>query len=220
MPKLAEPTKPTCKVPPVPSAAPLAMSASCHSRALHLPVQRPLVAQETDLARRHQWTEDPSDRTGAGRLHQDARRHSGDPRHGRGGGGDRPGVIDGAITASSGCGYVWRDLLKYSLRLNVSFIDSLVLVNKGAWEKLPPDTRRTVQAIVDNHTRHMTDAMAAKEDLVTRKLAAEDMVVTDPSKADIALAESKMTPYWKDRATGRPGSTQEAMRKVMATSGR
>jgi TRAP-type C4-dicarboxylate transport system substrate-binding protein len=51
------------------------------------------------------------------------------------------GVIDGALTASSGYGYVWRDLLKYSYRLNVSFIDSLILVNKGAWEKLQPPVR-------------------------------------------------------------------------------
>lgn len=42
------------------------------------------------------------------------------------------GVIDGALTASSGYGYIWRDLLKYSYRLNVSFVDSLILVNKGA----------------------------------------------------------------------------------------
>ena len=53
------------------------------------------------------------------------------------------GVIDGVLTASSGYGYVWRDLLKYSYRINVSFIDSLILVNKTAWEKLAPETRTT-----------------------------------------------------------------------------
>lgn len=52
------------------------------------------------------------------------------------------GVIDGALTASSGYGYVWRDLLKYSYRLNVSFIDSLILVNKDAWDKLSPAASR------------------------------------------------------------------------------
>jgi TRAP-type C4-dicarboxylate transport system substrate-binding protein len=130
------------------------------------------------------------------------------------------GVIDGAITASSGYGYVWRDLLKYSYRLNVSFIDSLILVNKGAWDKLPPDTRKTVQTLVDDHTRRMTNAMAAEEDEMTRKLAAEGMVVTEPTKTDIATAEDKMAPYWKSWAKGRPPETQEAMQKVLTAIGR
>jgi len=130
------------------------------------------------------------------------------------------GVIDGAITASSGYGYVWRDLLKYSYRLNVSFIDSLILVNKGAWDKLSPETRKTVQAIVDEHTRRITNAMAAEEDEVTRRLASEGMVVTEPTKADIALAEDKMAPYWKNWATGRSGGEQEAMQKILPVIGR
>ncbi len=130
------------------------------------------------------------------------------------------GVIDGAITASSGYGYVWRDLLKYSYRLNISFIDSLVLVNKGAWDKLSPDTRKTVQAVVDEHTRRITDAMAAEEDDVTRKLAAEGMVVTEPTKADIATAEARMAPYWKSWAGTRSGAAQEAMQKILPVIGR
>ncbi|VTU22458.1 TRAP transporter substrate-binding protein DctP [Variovorax sp. PBL-E5] len=130
------------------------------------------------------------------------------------------GVIDGAITASSGYGYVWRDLLKYSYRLNISFIDSLILVNKGVWDKLPPDTRKTVQAIVDDHTRRMTNAMAAEEDEMTRKLASEGMVVTEPSKADIATAEGKMAPYWKSWAGSRPANAQEAMQKILPVIGR
>jgi TRAP-type C4-dicarboxylate transport system substrate-binding protein len=130
------------------------------------------------------------------------------------------GVIDGAITASSGYGYVWRDLLKYSYRLNVSFIDSLVMVSKGAWDKLTPDMRKTVQAIVDDHTKRMTNAMAAEEDDMTRKLAADGMVVTQPSKEDIALAESKMAPYWKSWANAKSPETQEALQKVLGAIGR
>lgn len=130
------------------------------------------------------------------------------------------GVIDGAITASSGYGYVWRDLLKYSYRLNISFIDSLVLVNKGAWEKLPADTRSTVQKVVDEHTRRITNAMAAEEGEMTRKLAAEGMVVTEPTAADIAIAEGKMAPYWQSWATGRSATTQEAMQKIHTAIGR
>ncbi|MDB5851657.1 MAG: TRAP-type C4-dicarboxylate transport system, substrate-binding protein [Rhodoferax sp.] len=130
------------------------------------------------------------------------------------------GVIDGAITASSGYGYVWRDLLKYSYRLNISFIDSLVLVNQGAWDKLPADTRTKVQKVVDDHTQRITKAMAAEEDEMTRKLAVEGMVVTEPTAADIAIAEGKMAPYWKSWANGRSATTQEAMQKIHSAIGR
>jgi TRAP-type C4-dicarboxylate transport system substrate-binding protein len=129
------------------------------------------------------------------------------------------GVIDGALTASSGYGYVWRDLLKYSYRLNVSFIDSLLLVNKDAWDKLKPETRTKVQALVDEHTRRISAAMAAEDDELTKKLAAGGMTVTEPSKADLAEAEKRVTPYWKEWGEKRPASA-EALQKVRAAVGR
>ena len=129
------------------------------------------------------------------------------------------GVIDGALTASSGYGYVWRDLLKYSYRLNVSFIDSLILVNKDAWDKLPAETRTKVQALVDEHTKKITAAMAAEDEDLTRKLAAGGMTVTEPSKADLAEAEKRITPYWKEWGEKRPAAN-EALQKVRAAVGR
>lgn len=129
------------------------------------------------------------------------------------------GVIDGALTASSGYGYVWRDLLKYSYRMNVSFIDSLILVNKDAWDKLTPQNRTKVQALVDEHTRRITAAMAAEDDDLTKKLAAGGMVVTEPSKAELAEAERRISPYWKEWGEKRPAAA-EALQKVRAAVGR
>jgi TRAP-type C4-dicarboxylate transport system substrate-binding protein len=129
------------------------------------------------------------------------------------------GVIDGALTASSGYGYVWRDLLKYSWRLNVSFVDSLVLVNKEAWNKLAPATRAKVQALVDEHTARMTAAMAAEDEELTKKLATAGMVVTEPTAADLAEAEKRITPYWTEWGQKRPAA-QEALRKARAAAGR
>jgi TRAP-type C4-dicarboxylate transport system substrate-binding protein len=129
------------------------------------------------------------------------------------------GVIDGALTASSGYGYVWRDLLKYSYRLNVSFIDSLLLVNSGAWEKLPAEQRTKVQALVDEHTKKITAAMAGEDQDLTKKLADGGMVVTEPSAADLAEAEKRVTPYWKSWGEQRPAS-QEALQKVRAAVGK
>ena len=129
------------------------------------------------------------------------------------------GVIDGALTASSGYGYVWRDLLKYSYRLNVSFVDSLILVNKEAWDKLPPATREQVQALVTEHTARITAAMAAEDQELTKKLAAAGMVVTEPSAAELAEAEKRVTPYWKAWGEQRP-AVQEALQKARAAVGR
>ncbi|QJW83554.1 TRAP transporter substrate-binding protein DctP [Ramlibacter terrae] len=129
------------------------------------------------------------------------------------------GVIDGALTASSGYGYVWRDLLKYSYRLNVSFVDSLIMVNKDAWDKLTPDTRAKVQALVNEHTAKMTAAMLAEDKDLTAKLAAGGMVVTEPSAADLAEAERRITPYWKEWGEKRPAA-REALQKVRTAVGR
>lgn len=73
------------------------------------------------------------------------------------------GVIDGVTTASSGYGYVWRDLLKYSYRLPVSFMNSLILVNKSAWDRLSPQTQKIVQAAIDAQTVRTTAAMGEEE---------------------------------------------------------
>lgn len=129
------------------------------------------------------------------------------------------GVIDGALTASSGYGYVWRDLLKYSYRLNVSYIDSLILVNKGAWEKLPVAVRTKVQALVTEHTARMTAAMAAEDEELTRKVAAGGIVVTEPTAAELVEAEKRITPYWKEWGEKRPG-VSEALQKVRTAVGR
>jgi TRAP-type C4-dicarboxylate transport system substrate-binding protein len=129
------------------------------------------------------------------------------------------GVIDGALTAASGYGYVWRDLLKYSYTLNVSYIDSLILINKGTWDALPAELRPKVQALVTEHTRLITAAMAAEDADITKKLAEGGMVVTTPSATDLADAERRITPYWKEWGEKRPVA-QEALQKVRAAVGR
>lgn len=129
------------------------------------------------------------------------------------------GVIDGVLTASSGYGYVWRDLLKYSWRLNVSFIDSLLLVNKTAWDKLPAPVRTKVQALVDEHTARIGAAMAAEDTALTKKLVEGGMVVTEPSAADLAEAQKRVAPYWQQWGEQRPAA-RDVLVKMRAATGR
>jgi TRAP-type C4-dicarboxylate transport system substrate-binding protein len=130
------------------------------------------------------------------------------------------GVIDGVTTASSGYGYVWRDLLKYSYRLPVSYIDSLLLVNQSAWDKLSPQIRKIVQDAVDQQTRLITAAMFEEEETLTKQLAAQGMVVTVPSAEEVAEAENRMKPYWASWPDSRGPVAKEAMEKVRDVIGR
>lgn len=129
------------------------------------------------------------------------------------------GVVDGVLTASSGYGYVWRDLLKYSWRLNVSFIDSVLIANKGAWEKLSPAVQKTVQALVDEHTAKIGAAMMAEDKDLTKKLADQGVVITEPSAADLAEAEKRISAYWVAWGEQRPAA-KDALVKIRATVGR
>ncbi|RAR62677.1 TRAP-type C4-dicarboxylate transport system substrate-binding protein [Paraburkholderia unamae] len=129
------------------------------------------------------------------------------------------GVIDGVLTATSGYGYVWRDLLKYSYRLNVSYIDSLILVNEDAWNTLSPEVQAKVQASVDKYTSLITTQMVTEDDQLTKKLAASGMVITEPSAADLAEAERRISPYWKAWGERRP-DLQSALQKVRTAVGR
>jgi TRAP-type C4-dicarboxylate transport system substrate-binding protein len=124
------------------------------------------------------------------------------------------GVIDGVTTASSGYGYIWRDLLKYRYNLNVSFIDSLILVNKQAWLALPQPMQAKVQQDIDGATARMSDAMAEEESRLTNQLASSGITVTTPTAADAAQARSLIAPYWDSWATARGETAQQALSKV------
>ena len=65
----------------------------------------------------------------------------------------------------------------------------------------------------------MTAAMAAEDEDLTRKLAAGGMVVTQPTAAELAEAEKRITPYWKEWGEKRP-AVQEVLQKARAAVGR
>lgn len=130
------------------------------------------------------------------------------------------GVIDGVTTASSGYGYIWRDLLKYRYNLNISFIDSLILVNKQAWAALPPQTQTKVQQDVDAATARISDAMAEEEDRLTNQLGSSGITVTTPTPADMEQARRLIAPYWVSWANARGDTAEQALSKVRAAIAR
>ena len=45
-------------------------------------------------------------------------------------------VVDGVLTASSGGGNIWKDLLKFNYRLGINYFNSVVIVNKGTFRQV------------------------------------------------------------------------------------
>ncbi|CAO3436354.1 TRAP transporter substrate-binding protein DctP [Azospirillum doebereinerae] len=130
------------------------------------------------------------------------------------------GVIDGVATASSGYGYVWRDLLKYSYRLPVNFVDSLLIANKDSWNKLSPQVQKAVRDAVDQQTKRITTTLAEEEDRLTKQLADGGMVVTVPTEQELAEAEARIKPYWTSWPETRGPVAKEALAKVRGVVGR
>ena len=50
--------------------------------------------------------------------------------------------------------------------------------------------------------------MLAEDKELTRKLAEGGMVVTEPSAADLAEAEKRIAPYWKEWGERRPAASE------------
>lgn len=50
------------------------------------------------------------------------------------------GAIDGALTANSGGGRLWRESFRFNYRFPVNYFDGLYIANKARFEKLKPET--------------------------------------------------------------------------------
>ena len=94
------------------------------------------------------------------------------------------GVVDGVLTANTGGGNTWKDLLKFNYRLGINYFNSVVIANKDRFAKLPPDVQAKVRKIVKDNMPLITSAMENDEDNLTKKFAEGGMTMTEPSQAD------------------------------------
>jgi TRAP-type C4-dicarboxylate transport system substrate-binding protein len=130
------------------------------------------------------------------------------------------GVVDGVVTASSGGGVLWKDVLKYNYRFPLNYSDSLILVNADAFGKLPPDIQSKVRKIVADGLASVTEIMRDEEESLTKKFAAEGMIVTVPRPEEINEVGAQFPPYWESWARARGAETTDALAKVRRTLGR
>jgi TRAP-type transport system periplasmic protein len=130
------------------------------------------------------------------------------------------GVVDGVLTANTGGGNTWKDLLKYNYRLGVNYFNSVVIANKDRFAKLPPDVQAKVKKIVKDNMPLITSAMENDEDNLTRKFAEGGMTVTEPSQADLDEAAKIVASFWDDWAKSKGPDAAAAVKQVRAALGR
>jgi TRAP-type transport system periplasmic protein len=130
------------------------------------------------------------------------------------------GVVDGALTASSGGGLTWHDLLKYRFGFPTSYVNSTYIVNKDAMDKLPAATQKIVRDAAAASSAWATQEMNRQEDEVTAQFGKEGMVLTDATPAEIADATEKMRSYWDQWAKMHGPDAIAALAKIRAAVGR
>ena len=129
-------------------------------------------------------------------------------------------MVDGVLTANTGGGNVWKDLLKYNYRIGVNYFNSVIIVNKDRFNKLPPDVQTKVRKIVTDNMGLITSAMQAEEEVLTKKFADGGMVITPESKADLEQGMKIISPYWDEWAKTKGPEAVETLKQVRTALGR
>jgi TRAP-type transport system periplasmic protein len=130
------------------------------------------------------------------------------------------GVVDGVLTASTGGGIVWKDLLKFNYRIGINYFNSVIIVNKDRFAKLPPDVQSKARKIVQDNMPLMTKAMEDEEDEVTQKFATGGMTITKESPQDVETATKLIAPYWEEWAKSQGPDAVSGLKQIRAAIGR
>jgi TRAP-type C4-dicarboxylate transport system substrate-binding protein len=130
------------------------------------------------------------------------------------------GVVDGGLTASSGGGLLWHDLLKYRYAFPTSYVNSTYIVNKEAMAALSPATQKVLRDAAVTWSDWSTKEMIRLEDDVTAQFGREGMILTTATPAEITEATEKMRPYWDDWAKAHGADATAALAKIRAAVGR
>jgi TRAP-type transport system periplasmic protein len=129
-------------------------------------------------------------------------------------------VVDGVLTASTGGGNVWKDLLKFNYRLGINYFNSVLIVNKERFAKLSPEVQAKVRKIVDANMPLITKAMEDEEEGLTRKFAEGGMTVTQEQPADVDAGMKVISAYWDEWAKSKGPDAVAALKQVRAALGR
>jgi TRAP-type C4-dicarboxylate transport system substrate-binding protein len=130
------------------------------------------------------------------------------------------GLVEGVLTASSGGGLAWHDLLKYRYAFPTSYVNSTIVVNKEALEKLPPATQKIVRDAGAEAAQWAGVEMIRVEDEITARFAKEGIILADASPAEIKEATEKMRSYWDEWAVKHSPEAVATLKEIRAAVGR
>ena len=130
------------------------------------------------------------------------------------------GVVEGALTASSGGGLTWHDLLKYRYAFPTSYVNSTYVVNKDAFDKLSAADQKILRDTAAEQADWATKEMMRREDEITAQFGKEGMVVTPALPADVTAATDKLRPYWDQWAKAHGPEAVAVLAKIRAAVGR
>ncbi len=130
------------------------------------------------------------------------------------------GLVEGVLTASSGGGVTWHDLLKSRYGFPTSFVNSTVIVNQDAFDKLPPASQKIVKDAATEAATWAIGEMNRQEDDLTAQYAHDGMITTPASADDVKLATEKLRPYWDEWAKAHGPEASEVLGKIRAAVGR
>ena len=124
------------------------------------------------------------------------------------------------LTANTGGGNVWKDLLKFNYRLGINYFNSVLIVNKERFGKLSPEIQDKVRKIVDTNMPLITKSMEDEEENLTKKFAEGGMTITQEQPGDIDAGMKVISAYWEEWAKSKGPDAVAALKQVRATLGR
>lgn len=130
------------------------------------------------------------------------------------------GVVDGALTASSGGGIPWHDLLKYRYAFPVSWVNSTYIVNKDAMTALPEATQKIVREAAAKWAVWASEEMDRQEDKLTKQFAKGGMILSAPKPEEVQAATDQMRPYWDGWSKHHSADAGKALAELRAAVGR
>ncbi len=124
------------------------------------------------------------------------------------------------MTATSGGGLIWKDLLKYNDRFKVNYFNSLVIANADVFAALAAPVQTALRSAVADAMPWITQQMATQEDDWTKEMQAGGLVVTAEDPDDVASAAKLFEPYWARWAKTKGPEAAEALTMVRSALGR
>lgn len=130
------------------------------------------------------------------------------------------GAVDGVLTATSGGGRIWGDLLTHNYRIGTDFFQGFVIVNKAALAKLAPEVQKLIRDTTAQVTPGISVRMAREDGETVDLLKSKGMIFTTPKPEDVAEATKRMGAVWNEWAKSKGPLHEQVMAEVRAALGK